>query len=347
MSQASIQASLDSPLSPAASGTADGALRSARRRGGGAARRAPLKAGSAGPNGRKGGKAPGQSAWWALLFVGPTGIGLAIFYLWPALRTFYLSFTHTGAFGGSSWVGLENYQKLLSNPALGQALANTAIYTLISLLGIPLAMVVAALLNTKGLKGRGIYRTLYFLPVVTMPAAVAIVWRMIYNGDYGVLNQFLGLFGAHGTSWLTNPNTALVAIAVVGIWAGLGQNVVIFLAGLQGVPAEMLEAAELDGAGPVRRFIHMVIPMISPSVFFVSVMSIIGSLQVFDLVFVMMGQNNPAMPSVKTVVYLFYEAGFINHDQGTAAAIAFVLLILILVMTVLQFAMQKKWVHYE
>lgn len=290
---------------------------------------------------------PGQSAWWALLFVGPTGLGLLFFYLWPAIRTLYLSLTHAGAFGGSSFVGLENYGQLFSNPELGRALINTAIYTGIALLGIPLAIVVAALLNTRDLKGRGIYRTLYFLPVVTMPAAIAIVWRMIYNGDYGILNQLLSVVGITGTSWLTNPATALACIALVGIWAGLGQSVVIFLAGLQGVPTEMLEAAEVDGAGPVRRFLHITIPMISPSVFFVSVMSVIGSLQVFDLVFVMMGLGNPAMPAVKTVVYLFYEAGFINHDQGTAAAIAFVLLILILSMTVLQFAMQKKWVHYE
>lgn len=287
------------------------------------------------------------SAWWAVLFVGPMFSGLAVFYLWPAARTLYLSFNEAGVFGGTTFVGLENYAKLFADPALGQAMINTGIYTAISLLGIPLALVIAALLNTSGLRGRGVYRVLYFLPVVTMPAAVSIVWRMIYNGDFGVANQLLGVFGIEGRSWLTDPDTALVAISIVGIWAALGTNIVIFLAGLQGVPRGMMEAAELDGAGPVRRFWHVTVPLISPSVFFVSVITVINSLQVFDLVFVMMGLYNPAMPRVKTVVYLFYEAGFVRSDQGGAAAIAFVLLLIILLLTVVQFVMQRRWVHYE
>lgn len=295
--------------------------------------------------GRRGGT--DGAGWWPVLFIGPMMLGLGVFYLWPAVRTVYLSFTHSGAFGGSTFVGLENYRALLTNEDLPSALLNTAVYTAVALIGIPLALIFAGLLNTTGLRGRGLYRVLYFLPVVTMPSAVGIVWRTIYSGDYGVLNQVLGRFGIEGTGWLTNPATALIAIAVVGIWAGLGTNIVIFLAGLQGVPRGLSEAAELDGAGPIRRFWHVTVPMISPSVFFVAVMSVIGSLQVFDLVFVMMGLNNPAMPHVKTVVYLFYEAGFINSDQGTAAAIALVLLVIILVLTIIQFALQRKWVHYE
>lgn len=288
-----------------------------------------------------------QSAWWAVLFVGPTALGLGLFYLWPAVRTLYISFTETGPFGGSTWAGLDNYVRLFRDPDLPQALLNTLGYSVVALIGIPLAMIIAGLLNTPGLAGRGIYRTLYFLPVVTMPAAIAIVWRMIYNGDYGILNSFVGLFGADGTSWLTNPSTVLVAIAVVGVWASLGTNIVIFLAGLQGVPTELLEASELDGAGPVRRFLTVTAPMISPSVFFVSVMTLISSLQVFDLVYVMVGEGNPALPQAKTIVYLFYEEGFRTHDQGMAAAIACVLLVLIMFVTVIQFALQRKWVHYE
>ncbi|MCD2498341.1 MULTISPECIES: carbohydrate ABC transporter permease [Microbacterium] len=293
------------------------------------------------------GRAPGQSGWWALLFVGPVGIGLAVFYLWPIVRTAWMSLTETGPFGGSTFTGLSNYEKLFSNPDLPQALLNTLIYTLIALLVIPIAMVIAALLNTAGLKGRGIYRTLYFLPVVTMAAAVAAVWKVIYNGDYGVLNQLLGFFGIAGTSWLTNPATALGAIAAVGIWSGIGTTLVIFLAALQGVPGHLYEAAQLDGAGPVRRFVSVTVPMISPSVFFVAVTTVIGAFQAFDLIYVMVAKTSPAMPHVKTIVYLFYEAGFIDHNPGLAAAIAFVLLLIILVVTVLQFGMQRKWVHYE
>lgn len=288
-----------------------------------------------------------QSLLWPLLFVGPTAVGLGLFYVWPTIRTIFISMTETGPFGGSTWVGFENYTKLFQNPDLPQALLNTGLYALLSLVGIPIAMAIAGLLNTRGLRGRGFYRTIYFLPVVTMPAAIAIVWRIIYNGDYGILNSILGVFGIQGMSWLTNPDTVMFAVALVGIWSGLGSTIVIFLAGLQGVPADLLEAAELDGAGPVRRFISVTVPMISPSVFFVSVMSLIGSLQVFDLVYVMVGADNPAMPRAKTIVYLFYEAGFLSHEQGAAGAIACVLLVIILLVTVVQFALQKKWVHYE
>ena len=209
------------------------------------------------------------------------------------MRTFILSFTESGPFGGSEFVGLDNYVRLFEDPELIAALRNTAVYTIIVLIGIPIAVGVAALLNTTGLRGRGVYRTLYFIPVVTMPAAIALVWRMIYNGDYGVLNEVLGVFGIPGNSWLTDPSTALFAIAVVGIWAGLGTNIVIFLAGLQGIPDTVMEAADLDGAGPVRKFFSITIPLLSPSIFFVSVISVIGALQVFDLIYMMLGTQQP------------------------------------------------------
>lgn len=292
-------------------------------------------------------RSPGASPWWALVFLGPTALGIAVFYLWPTVRTLIISFTKSGPFGGSEWVGIENYTRLFQDPELIGALRNTAIYTIIALIGIPLAVGIAALLNTAGLKGRSAYRTLYFIPVVTMPAAIALVWRMIYNGDYGVLNAALGAIGIEGRSWLTDPNTALIAIAVVGIWAGLGTNIVIFLAGLQGIPDTIMEAADLDGAGPVRKFFSITIPLLSPSIFFVSVISVIGALQVFDLIYMMLGRSNPAMPNTRTVVYLFYEAGFLDNDRGYAAAVAFLLLVIILILTIVQFRLQKKWVHYE
>ncbi|MEW2461394.1 carbohydrate ABC transporter permease [Microbacterium sp. K41] len=292
-------------------------------------------------------RTPGASPWWALVFLGPTALGLAVFYLWPTVRTLIISFTKSGPFGGSEWIGFDNYARLLQDPELLGALRNTAVYTVIALIGIPIAVGIAALLNTTGLKGRSAYRTLYFIPVVTMPAAIALVWRMIYNGDYGVLNAALAAVGIEGRSWLTDANTALVAIAVVGIWAGLGTNIVIFLAGLQGIPDTIMEAADLDGAGPVRKFFSITIPLLSPSIFFVSVISVIGALQVFDLVYMMLGRSNPAMPNTRTVVYLFYEAGFLDNDRGYAAAVAFLLLLIILVLTIVQFRLQKKWVHYE
>jgi len=283
---------------------------------------------------------------WGLLFIGPLALGLAVFYLWPALRTMHLSFTDAGPFGGSEWVGLENYRELFADPQLGQSLVNTLEYSAVALLAVPLSIVLAALLNQQGLRGRGVYRVLYFLPVVTMPAAVALVWQFLYNGEFGLINYLLSLVGIDGTSWLTNPSTAIFAIALVGIWLALGTNIVIFLAGLQGIPRELYEAAELDGASKIRQFRSITLPLLTPTIFFVSVISVITSLQVFDLVLMMMSRENPALPSARTVVYLFYQEGFLEHEPGYAAAIALVLLALILGLTVAQFRLQRKWVHY-
>ena len=291
---------------------------------------------------------PTAGGWyWGYLMIAPTALGLLIFYIWPILRTFYFSFTDWGAFGASEWSGLENYQNLIEDDAVLGALRNTFLYAALVLLVVPLSVVVAALLNTKRLRGVGIYRTLYFLPVVTMPVAVAIVWTWIYNGEFGVLNYLLSLVGIDGTSWLTDSDTALFAIAVVGIWMSLGYNVVILLAGLQGIPQHYYEAAELDGAGPVRRFFSVTVPLLSPSIFFVTVLSLIEALQVFDLIFIMMDETNPALGSTRSVVYLFYQEAFVNSDRGYAAAIVMVLLVIILLMTLAQFRLQKKWVHYE
>ena len=283
---------------------------------------------------------------WGYAFVAPLAVGLAIFYLWPVVRTLQLSFTTSGPFGGSEWTGLENYGRLLEDPQLLDSLRNTLVYSAIVLLAIPLSVVVAALLNQRGLRGRSAYRLVYFLPVVTMPAAVALVWGFMYNGDFGILNYFLGLVGLDGRSWLTDPSTVMPAIAGVGIWLALGNNIVIFLAGLQGIPRELYDTAALDGAGPVRSFRSITLPLLTPSIFFVTVISLITSLQVFDLILLMVDRANPALPSARSLVYLFYEAGFLDHEPGYAAAIAFVLLVLILGLTEAQFRLQRRWVHY-
>lgn len=288
----------------------------------------------------------GREKWWGYAFIAPTAIGLAIFDLWPVLRTFYFSFTKWGPFGGATWVGLANYARLAHDPDLGRALTNSLLYTLVSLAGISLAVLLAVLLNTKGVVGRGLLRTLYFLPVVTIPAAVAIMWRLIYNGDYGVLNAGLALLHLPPRSWLTSPATALYAVAAVGVWSSIGTNIIIFLAGLQGIPRELYEAASIDGAGPVRKFFSVTLPMLSPSIFFVSVLTVIASLQVFDAIYLMIGKGNPALPDTRTVVYLFYEAAFVHNDRGYAAAIAFVLLGVTLAVTLIQFRLQRRWVHY-
>jgi multiple sugar transport system permease protein len=310
---------------------------------------APGMGGRSTPRPRRRRRGLATSPAWALLFIGPTAFGLAMFYIWPAMRTLLLSFTESGPFGGSTFIGLTNYQRLFADPEFLANLRNTGVYTLIVVLGIPIAIVIAALLNTPGLKGRGVYRTLYFIPVVTMPAAFAIVWKLIYNGDFGLLNSLLLPFGIDGPSWLTDNSTVLVAIAMVGIWASLGVNIVIFMAGLQSIPDSAMEAAELDGAGPIRKFVSITVPLLSPSIFLVTVLTIINALQVFDLVYLMLHprNTNPAVPSARTIVYSFYEAGFMSNERGYAAAIGIVLFAIVLVLTIVQFRVQKKWVHYE
>jgi multiple sugar transport system permease protein len=297
-----------------------------------------------GPRRRR--RGPATSKWWALLFLAPTGIGLAVFYIWPAVQTFYYSFTRWGPFGGHTYTGLANYRALLHDPSLSSAFVNTLWYCLLGLLGIPVSLALAQVLGRRGRRGVTVYRTLMFLPVITMPAAVAIVWRWLYNGDYGIVNELLSKVGVHGPYWISDPHTALIAVAIVGIWSTVGYNMVILMAGIQAIPRTYYEAAEIDGAGPVRQFFSVTLPLLTPSIFFVTVYSVIGSLQTFDLIYVLIGPQNPALPQARSVVYLFYQDSFIDNNRGYGAAVAFVLMLVIIAVTGLQFKLQKRWVHY-
>ena len=198
----------------------------------------------------------GRQALWGYAFIAPTGLGLAVFYLWPVLQTAYFSFTEWGSFGGHTWTGLDNYTAAdHTTPRSGRALVNTLTYTVMALLGIPLAIVFAALLNTKGLRGVGVYRTLFFLPVVTMPAAIAhglalALQRRLRPGQ----PRAVGWSASTGPAGWPTRDTALYALGVVGIWSCIGYNMIIFLAGMQAIPKEYYEAAAIDGAGPVRQF---------------------------------------------------------------------------------------------
>ncbi|MDP9868812.1 MULTISPECIES: carbohydrate ABC transporter permease [Streptosporangium] len=284
---------------------------------------------------------------WGYGLIAPMALGLAVFYLWPIVQTLYLSFTESGVFGGQTWVGVDNFAALFGDEEMLGALRNTLLYSLLVLIGVPLAIVIAALLNVPGLRGLGFYRTLYFLPVVTMPAAVGLTWRYLYNGDFGLINYLLGEIGIDGPYWVSDPEFAIYAIAVVGIWSSLGYNAVLFLAGLQGIPKHYYEAAAIDGAGRMRQFFRITLPLLTPTTFFVMVITLINALQVFDLVYLMIDTKSPALAGSRTIVYLFYEQGFVQNSRGYAAAIAVVLLALILALTALQFRLQRRWVHYE
>ncbi|WP_082473810.1 carbohydrate ABC transporter permease [Curtobacterium sp. Leaf261] len=281
---------------------------------------------------------------WPWLFVLPLLIGVGTFYIWPILQTFWFSFTTWGVFGGATFTGLANYVQLFTDPQFYQSLVNTLIYTAIVLLGIPIAVWLASLLNTPGLRFAQFYRVLFFLPYVAMPAAVALVWRIIYNGDFGILNWFIGLFGVQGPYWISTPGFALVAVAIVGLWSSLGFSMIILGAGLKDIPPELYEASELDGATRSRQFRSITVPMLAPSIFFVVIITTISSFQLFDLLYALLGSTNPVIPKTMSLVFYFYSAGFINNDKGFAAAIAMAIFVLIGIVTLVQFRVQRRWV---
>jgi ABC-type sugar transport system permease subunit len=298
------------------------------------------------PAGRRRGVST-PSGWWALAFIAPATIGLLVLYVWPFLSTLLDSFQDVPAFGPATFVGMDNYTTLIGDREFWKAFGNSALYTGVVLLGIPVAIVLAALIEQVG-RGRAIYRVLFFLPVVTLPVAIGMVWRFIYNGDFGLLNSVLSWFGVDGQFWVADPRFTIYAFGVVGIWAGLGINLIILGAGLQSIPKPVYEASALDGAGRIRQFFHITLPLLSPSIFFVTILSVIGALQMFDLLFIMLrGVNNTALADSKTIVYLFYEKAFVQFHQGYGAAIAVVLLIVIMIATALQFRLQKSWVFYD
>lgn len=270
-----------------------------------------------------------------------------VFYLWPIVQTFYFSFTEWGVFGGSTWTGLQNYTRLITDPDLYRSIGNTLIYTVIVLLGVPVAIYIASLLNTPRLRFASFYRVLFFLPYIAMPTAVAMVWRMIFNGDFGILNYVLARVGIDGPYWTSTPGFAIVAVAIVGLWSSLGFAIIVLGAGLKTIPPELFEAAELDGASPWRRFTSITVPLLTPSIFFVVIVTVIACFQVFDLLYAILGSTNVALPKSMTLVYFFYQEGFVNNQKGYASAIAMAIFLVIGLATLAQFRLQKRWVNSD
>ena len=287
-------------------------------------------------------RVPNPDGAWPWLFVLPTLIGLAIFYFWPVVQTAYYSFTKWGVFGGAEFVGLDNWISLLESGQVPRALVNTLVYTAMLLLGIPISIYIASLLNRPGLRFAAFYRVLYFAPFVSMPAAIALVWGMIFNSQYGILNQFLGVFGVPRVFWTSTEWVALVAIGIVGIWSSLGFNIIILGAGLRSIPGEMYEAARIDGATNWRQLISITVPLLSPSIFFLTVLSVIHGMELFDLIFIIIGESNPIKGDTQSMVSLFYREAFISNDKGTGAAIAILLMLIIGALTAVQFGVQRR-----
>lgn len=285
---------------------------------------------------------------WGWLFILPTMIGLIVLNIIPIFQTIYQSFFKTGAFGrGNIFVGLANYERLAADGAVWQALLNTLKYAVVEVpFSIAIALIIAVLLNAK-MHGRSVYRAIYFLPMVVAPAAVSMVWKWLFNTEFGLLNHILESIGLRPVAWLSDPKIAIYSLAVVGIWSVIGYNMVLFLAGLQEIPRDYYEAASIDGANAVQQFFKITVPLISPTMFFVLVTRVIASMQVFDSIYMMINTSSPALKKTQSLVYLFYRYAFVENNKGYGSAIVVLLLGVIMVITVFQMVAQKKWVHYN
>lgn len=281
---------------------------------------------------------------WGWIFILPTMIGLIILNIYPIFKTIYESFFKTGDFGkGNVFIGVQNYTKMLGDGEVWQALINTFKYAIVEVpFSIIISLVLAVLLNRK-MKGRAVYRTIFFLPMVAAPAAIAMVWRWLFNAEFGLLNHIFGT----KTNWVSNPKIAIFAIAVIGIWSIIGYNMVLFISGLQEIPGDYYEAASIDGATGIKQFWHITCPLLSPTIFFVMITRVIGGLQVFDLIYMVIDRNNPALKKTQSLVYLFYQNSFVENNKGYGSTIVVLLLAIIMVITVFQMWGQKKWVHYS
>jgi multiple sugar transport system permease protein len=283
---------------------------------------------------------------WGYIMILPTFIGLMVLNIIPAIQTLILSFQKSGSFGKSTWTGLDNYKKLFQDPSVFQATYNTLKYAIMVVPATAIISLIVAVLLNKKMKGVSVYRTIYFLPMVAAPAAIAMVWRWLYNSEYGLINYTLSLIGIKGPNWIADPNVALISIAIIGIWSTIGYNMILLLAGLQEIPRDYYEAANIDGASAIRQFFKITIPLVSPTMFFVVVTSIMSAFQVFDVIFMIVEQGNPALEKTQSLVYLFYKHSFILNDKGYGAAIIMLLLAIIMVATLIQVKLQKKWVNY-
>ena len=232
---------------------------------------------------------------------------------------------------------------MFQNAEFWKATWNTILFCILTVpVGLFISLLVAMLLNAK-IKFKGGFRTIFFLPLVCAPAAVTMVWRFIFNGEYGTLNQ---IFGSH-IGWITDPRFVMISCAIVAIWSNIGYDAVLLLAGLQNIPKTLYEANSIDGAGPVRQFFTITLPMVSPTLFVVMIMRLMSSVKVYDLIYMMVEETNPAITSVQSLMYLFYRSSFVAGERGYGSAIVLWTVLLIGLVTVIQFYGQKKWVNYD
>jgi multiple sugar transport system permease protein len=276
---------------------------------------------------------------YSYLFIAPTVILFSIFVLIPVIASFFLSFTKYNILTPAQWVGWDNYRQIFfHDPRFWKALRNTGVYVAgVVPIGICLSLLLAVTIDQK-IRFKNFYKMMFFMPVATSVVAVSVIWKWLFAGEkYGLINHWLMKIGINPVDWLVSPTWTLPAIMIMSIWAGLGYNMILFLAGLQTIPQTLYEVADIDGAGAWRKFWHITLPLLRPTLLFVLIMSVINSFQVFDQVYIMTGGTGEGVGGVldcalSLVAYL-YEKGFQRFEMGYASAIAYILFGIIFIVT--------------
>lgn len=279
-----------------------------------------------------------SAAW---IFVFPALLGMLIFIIIPIFFSFGLSFAKWDLLNPIQFVGLDNYKEIFTELLFGKILLNTVVFALAtSFFGVIIPLILAAIMNSK-IRGTDFFKTAYFLPFITPMIVIGIVWEWIFDPNIGLLNKVLQVH----INWLYDPHWAMPALIIVSVWKLIGYNMIIFLSGFSGISNSMFEAAKIDGANPVETFFYVTIPLLSPTIFFVVIITAVSSFQVFDLIY-LMTQGGP-LDSTNVLVYAIYKNAFEYFNAGKASAIAYVLFVIILVLTLLQWNMRKKLVYNE
>ena len=283
----------------------------------------------------------------AYFYIAPIFIGISVFYLYAFFQNIWLSFNDVGIFGNRKFIGFGNYQMLSHDPVFRRALGNTVFY---AGLGVPLVVVISTgiawLLNQK-IKGQSFYRTAIFIPAITLPAAIGLLWRWLFNSSYGLINHILAWFGVQPIAWLSDPKIVRWTVLIVLVWASVSYMVIILLAGIQRIPRVYYDAAQVDGANVKQIFLKITLPLLSPTIFFVAIVSMIGIFQIFDLIFLMVRPDSVAYQYSNSLVTFFFQQAFTLDLRGYGASISIVSLVIIFAMTAIQFRLQKRWVHYD
>jgi multiple sugar transport system permease protein len=281
---------------------------------------------------------------WPLLFLLPTIVGLLVFRLIPIFWSFGLSFADWQIFDTPTWAGLDNYVAIFTSPTTLRVFWVTALFTLMYVPGVvALALGLAVILNS-GLRGMAFFRGAFFLPYITSTVAVTLVWRWIFSTRFGLLNNALDWIGIEeNPAWLADPMFALPAVAIVSIWKDAGFFMLLLLAGLQTINYEYYEAAKVDGARPWQRFRHITVPLLSRSLFFVLIIALIRSTQTFEITYALTGGGPNG--ATTTLAFAIYQKAFIDFDMGLAAALSYVLCVVLGFLTLLNFHYRKRWVH--